>query len=64
MAREPFAAKLTSIWIGGFFVWMINGFKGELSDQLNDKNENRNMLTGYIIQATALVGIFYWVYFK
>jgi hypothetical protein len=49
MAKEPFAAKLTSLWIGGFFFWIINGFKGKLIDQYEEKYDNRNVWTGYFI---------------
>jgi hypothetical protein len=49
MAREPFAAKLTSIWIGGFFFWIIKGFKGSISEQYTKECENRNVWVGYII---------------
>ena len=49
MAKEPFAAKLTSIWIGGFFFWIINGFKGNINNQYIKKHENRNVWTGYSI---------------
>jgi len=41
MANEPFAAKITSLWIGGFFFWVINGFRGKLIDQYEEKNESR-----------------------
>lgn len=50
MAKEPFAAQLTSIWIGGFFFWIIKGFKGKLTDQLILRFEKRNLWAGYIIQ--------------
>ncbi|WP_291104916.1 MULTISPECIES: hypothetical protein [unclassified Flavobacterium] len=33
MAKELFAAKPTSLWMGGFFFWIIKGFSGELIDQ-------------------------------
>jgi len=60
MAKEPFAAKLTSIWIGGFFFWIIKGFRGILNDQYEDKYENRNVWTGYLI---TLIAMFVLVYF-
>lgn len=49
MAKEPFEAKLESIWIGGFFFWIIKGFKGKLTDQYIEEFEKRNIWTGYII---------------
>ena len=49
MAREPFAAKLTSIWIGGFLFWIINGFKGNISEQFLKEYENRHVWVGYVI---------------
>jgi len=54
MAKEPFAAKLTSLWIGGFFYWIINGFKGKLINQYEEKYESRNVWTGYFIALIAL----------
>ncbi|MCL9806219.1 hypothetical protein NAT51_11845 [Flavobacterium amniphilum] len=49
MAKEPFAVKLTCIWTGGFFFWVLKGFKGKLIDQLADGYESRNAWTGYFI---------------
>ncbi|WP_347065410.1 hypothetical protein [Flavobacterium sp. WV_118_3] len=45
MAREPFAAKLTSLWIGGFFFWILKGFKGKLTDQFVPEYEGSISLT-------------------
>jgi len=56
MAKEPFAAQLTSIWIGGFFFWILKGFKGKLVNQCNSEFEKRNLWTGYILQL-LFVGI-------
>jgi hypothetical protein len=50
MAKEPFAAQLTSLWIGGFFFWIIEGFKGKLTDQFIEELKKRNLWTGYILQ--------------
>lgn len=60
MAKEPFAAKLTSIWIGGFFFWIIKGFKGTISNQYIQVYENRNVWTGYILTIifVGIVGYF------
>ncbi|MGN4145793.1 hypothetical protein [Flavobacterium johnsoniae] len=60
MAKEPFAAKLTSIWIGGFFFWIIKGFKGSISDQYIQAYENRNVWTGYILMLlfAGIIGYF------
>lgn len=49
MAREPFAAKLTSIWIGGFFFWILKGFSGKFTDQIVPEYQNRNVWAGYLI---------------
>ena len=49
MAREPFAAKLTSIWIGGFSFWIMKGFKGNINEQFRKEHENRNVWVGYVI---------------
>lgn len=58
MAKEPFAARLTCIWIGGFFLWMFRGFKGSLVEIFVEKNENKNFWIGYIVTiASFLIGI-------
>lgn len=62
MAKEPFAAKLTSIWIGGFFFWIINGFKGNINNQYIKKYENRNVWTGYSITLLIVCIILYFSY--
>lgn len=64
MAREPFASRLTSIWIGGFFYWLLKGFKGEFESQLNDKYEERNLWTGYIISFVAILLLVYILFIK
>ena len=60
MAKEPFAAKLTSLWIGGFFYWIIKGFRGKLIDQYEEKYEIRNVWMGYFI---SLISVGLIVYF-
>ncbi len=62
MAKEPFVAKLTSLWIGGFFFWIINGFKGKLINQYREKNENRNVWTGYFITVIAPCVLVYFLF--
>jgi hypothetical protein len=59
MAREPFAAKLTSIWIGGFFFWILKGFKGKLADQFNTEYDSRNVWLGYVITIIAVCILVY-----
>ncbi|HAH54793.1 MAG TPA: hypothetical protein DCM02_05770 [Flavobacterium sp.] len=61
MAKEPFAAKLTSIWIGGFFFWIIKGFSGRLIDQYEIEYEKRNVWTGYFITLIVLAIIVYFL---
>lgn len=60
MAKEPFAATLTSLWIGGFFFWIIKGFRGKLIEQYGKEYEKRNIWTGYFI---TLIAIGFIVYF-
>lgn len=55
MAREPFAAKLTTIWIGALFFWIINIFKGKYVNYLDNKFENRNLITGYLLIIGSIV---------
>jgi len=64
MAREPFATRLTAMWIGGFFFWMLTGFRGKFSDQIVGKRDNQNLLVGYIIQMIVLVLVVYFLFFK
>jgi hypothetical protein len=54
MANEPSAAKLISLWIGGFFFWIMNGFKGKRIDQFEEKYERRNVWTGYFITLISI----------
>ena len=54
MAKEPFTTELTTLWIGGFFFWIIKGFKGKLIEQYEEKNESRNVWTGYFITLIAI----------
>ena len=56
MAREPFAAKLTSIWIGGFIFWILKGFKGSISEQYTKEYESRNVWVGYAITLLIAIG--------
>ncbi len=64
MAREPFAARLTCIWIGALFFFMIRGFSGKFSDQLRKEKESKNLWTGYLITLLALVAVIYFVFVK
>jgi hypothetical protein len=61
MANEPFAAKFTSIWIGGFFFWIIKGFKGKLIDHYVNEYESRNVWTGYFITLIAICILAYFL---
>ncbi|MBF2709501.1 hypothetical protein [Flavobacterium soyangense] len=54
MAKEPYAAKLTLLWIGGFFFWIIKGYRGKLIDQYEEKYENGNVWTGCFITLMAM----------
>ena len=61
MAKEPFAAKLTSLWIGGFFYWIIKGFRGRLIDQYEKEYENRNVWTGNLITLISIgIVVLFW----
>ncbi|TRX29326.1 hypothetical protein FNW25_02135 [Flavobacterium franklandianum] len=60
MSKEPFAAKLTSIWIGDFFFWIIKGFRGKLIEQFEKEYESRNVWTGFFI---TLISVSLIVYF-
>ena len=61
MAKEPFVAKLTSIWSGGFFFWTIKGFKGKLIEQYEKVYESRNVWTGYFLTLISIgIVIYFW----
>jgi len=64
MVREPFAAKLTSIWIGGFFFWILNRFNGKFTDQIVPKYQIRNLWIGYIISIIAVCIIVYLFFIR
>lgn len=63
MARELFAAKLTSIWIAGFFFWIIKGFKGNVKEQFRKELKSRNVWVGYFI-TLLFVFIIGYIIFK
>lgn len=58
MAKEPFAAYLTCLWTGGFFFWMIKGFKGPFSAMLTEEKRKRNFRVGYLLLTLGLILIF------
>lgn len=64
MAREPFAARLTSIWIGAFFYFICTGFRGKFKQQLQAKYESRNFWTGYLISVLALIAVVYFFFIR
>ena len=57
MGNERPPAQFTTIWIGAFFFYLCNAFKGDFSDYTDDKYQNRNLLTGWAITIVILVGI-------
>ena len=64
MAKEPFAAKLTSIWIGAVFFWIFKGFKGSFKELVTKKYETRNLVAGYIITLLVAIIIIYLIFIK
>ena len=62
MAKESFAAKLTSLWIGGFVIWTLKGFRGRLKQQFEEKYENRNIWTGYLFTLIVVIIFIYFCY--
>ena len=64
MAREPFAAKLTSIWVGAFFFWTFKGFTGSFKELITKEYETRNIIVGYIITLIIAVIIVYLIFIK
>lgn len=63
MAREPFSARLTCIWAGAFFFFMLTGFRGGIRKQLNTGYENRNFWAGYLLSLLLLTTIICGVFF-
>jgi hypothetical protein len=63
MAREPFAARHTSKWVGALFFWVLKRFQGKYSDQLIEKFDSRNFWTGYFLSLLAFCFIFYLIFF-
>jgi hypothetical protein len=59
MAREPSAARLTSIWIGALLFWIMKGFTTKFSEQLSAKYEKRNFISGYLVSITFLLFVVY-----
>jgi hypothetical protein len=64
MARELFASKLISIWMGAFFFWMLKGFKGSYQNMISEKYETRNSWVGYFFQLLCAAGLVYFVVFE
>lgn len=64
MAQDPFAARQTSIWIDGFFYWVIRGFKGRFAEQIAAQYDKRNFWTGYVITIIGIMGIVYVIFFR
>lgn len=63
MAKESFAARLTSIWVGAIFFWILKGFRGKLSEEIIN-NETRNVWAGYIISLVILVLLIYYFLYE
>jgi hypothetical protein len=61
---EPFAALLTTRWIGGVFFWICNGFRGRYFDQIAEKYNRRNFIAGYILQMLLLLVVVYFLFVK
>jgi hypothetical protein len=64
MEKESSVAYLTTLWIGGFFFWMLSGFRGKFSDMISEKKRTRNFWTGYIIQILFLAAAVYGMFVK
>ena len=64
MAKEPFAEKLSSIWIGAAFFWIIKGFKSSYKEQLKPEYKNRNLWMGYVLSLLVFTAIVYFFIIK
>jgi len=64
MAKEPFAAKLSAMWLGALFFWIFTGFSKKYTDLLSKKYETRNLITGYILTITFFLILIYFAYIK
>ncbi len=61
MAKEPFASKITAIWIGGAFFWMSSGFKGPYSHVISERYTTRNVAVGYVVMLVGALGLVYFI---
>ena len=61
MAKEPFAARLTCIWIGGFVIWLFKGCRGKLRGAFTEKYDSRNFWVGYAAIIISIVGFLVFV---
>ena len=59
MAKELFAAKKTSIWVGGVFHWLLRGCQGRLVHQWTARYERRNFIAGCVLNAIGLIWMFW-----
>lgn len=63
MAKEPFSAKLTTIWIGAFIFFCLNCFTKTYKYLIQKRFEKRNLVVGYLFQIFLLI-LFVWkIYF-
>jgi hypothetical protein len=64
MENERPPAQYTTIWVGAFFFYLANGFKGNFSEYTIDKYQNRNFSTGLIIQIVIVIGLLLFLVFR
>ena len=55
MANDSLMQTMLSNWVGAFFYWMFNGFKGRYQNQISDEKAKRNIWTGYIILLISII---------
>lgn len=59
MAKEPFSARYTCVWMGALLFFVLKGFRGGIMRQLEPQFEKRNFWVGYFLSLVLLVIIIY-----
>jgi hypothetical protein len=63
LAKEPFSAMQSSIWLGALFFYLKSGFKVKMQDVLDAKFNRRNLKAGYLLQVLILCLIILFIVF-
>ena len=64
MANDSLMHAMLSNWVGAFFYWMINGFKGKYQVQISEEKVKRNIWTGYVIILSTIILVIISIFSK